>query len=115
MTKLTNKQIESLFYEHLANAIDANFELGPGKVINKEGSIGIGRGLCLTVHSDDHDTHFHIQHRGRNINARFSFPDIEFVGYKSIGNNPFSSRELKNVITTCDAYREFISEQLKKR
>ena len=37
----------------------------------------------MRVHSDDHGQHFHVIHKGKSINARFSFPDIELMNYIS--------------------------------
>jgi hypothetical protein len=112
----TNEQIESLFLDHLKNAIDANFELGKDMVSNKEGSKKMDNGVSVVVHSNDHDTHFHIKHRERGINATFSFPIIALIEYRN-SRNTFSSRELKNIITTCNIpmYTNFISRELKKR
>ncbi len=113
---LSNEQVRSLFFDHLKNAIDTELELGPGIVYNKEGSKRMDNGITLIVHSNDHDTHFHIKHRERGINAVFSFPSIAFMDYRN-SNATFSSRELKNIITTCSIpmYRDFIERELKKR
>ncbi len=70
---LDRDQIELLFLDHLKNAIEAQFELKPGVVSNKGGSKRLNNGILLVVHSDDHDTHFHIQHLGRGIDAKFSY------------------------------------------
>ena len=114
MAGLSHDQIGAIFLENIKNAIEAPFELPEGKVYNKEGSIRLDGGIRLTVHSDDHDTHFHILHRERGNNARFSFPDIRFKDYK-YSKKPFTERELKNIITTCKVYSDFIKRELEKR
>lgn len=53
-------------------------------------------GYEFRVYSDDHDQHFHVIHREKNINARFSFPEIELVNYKNIENS--ISRKVRNEI-----------------
>lgn len=35
----------------------------------------------MRVYSDDHDKHFHVIHKGKGINARFSFPDMKLISY----------------------------------
>lgn len=43
-------------------------------------------GFKFVVHSHDHDRHLHIIHRGRGIDARFSFPDLKLLNYKKEEN-----------------------------
>jgi hypothetical protein len=45
---------------------------------------GVGRndGFEFRVYSNDHDSHFHVVHKGRGIDARFSFPELQLVSYK---------------------------------
>ncbi len=54
------------------------------------GIAGRMNGFKFCVYSDDHGKHFHVIHKGRGVDARFSFPQIEFVNYKgrigTIGN-----------------------------
>jgi len=40
-------------------------------------------GFEMRVYSDDHGQHFHVIHRGKNINARFSYPQMELMSYIS--------------------------------
>jgi hypothetical protein len=40
-------------------------------------------GFEMRVYSDDHGQHFHVIHRGKNINARFSYPQMELMSYVS--------------------------------
>lgn len=50
------------------------------------GSVGRVNGLMFIVYSNDHGKHFHVIHKERCINARFSFPDIELISYKQSQN-----------------------------
>jgi len=50
-------------------------------------------GFLFKVHSHDHGKHLHIIHKGRGIDARFSFPELQVVNYKS--KNILSSKEEK--------------------
>ena len=47
------------------------------------GVVGMMNGFEMRVHSDDHGKHFHVIHRGKGVNVRFSFPEIEVVSYAS--------------------------------
>ena len=38
-------------------------------------------GFELRVYSDDHGRHFHIIHKGKGINARYSFPAMKLLSY----------------------------------
>ncbi len=38
-------------------------------------------GFEFRVYSDDHDKHFHVVHKGKGVNARFSFPKMELMSY----------------------------------
>jgi len=55
------------------------------------GTIGNMDGFQFTVYSNDHGGHFHVIHKGRRVDARFSFPDIKLISYKS--KNYISSKE----------------------
>jgi len=47
------------------------------------GIVGKMEGFEFRVYSGDHDPkHFHIIHKGRGIDARFSYPQIELISYK---------------------------------
>jgi len=61
------------------------------------GIIGRINGFEFQVYSNDHDKHFHVIHRGKGINARFSFPEIELINYKNTRNS-INSREKNKVI-----------------
>ena len=51
-------------------------------------------GFIFKIYSHDHDRHFHIIHKGKGIDARFSFPEIELINYKE-SKNILSSKEKK--------------------
>ena len=60
-----------------------------------DGLISKFEGFELRVYSNDHDQHFHVIHRGNGINARFSFPDMQLLNYKSL-KTTISSKAEKN-------------------
>jgi hypothetical protein len=60
------------------------------------GIAGCMNGFEFRVFSNDHGNHFHIIHREKGINARFSFPDIQLINYKQAINS-ISSKEIKNI------------------
>ena len=69
-------------------------------------------GCELRVHSDDHGKHFHVIHRGKGINARFSFPEIRLVNYVN-SRNTISSRLEKNIREFClkpEIFKKFEEE-----
>lgn len=47
------------------------------------GAVGRMDGFEFRIYSNDHDKHFHVIHKGKGINARFSFPNIELINYKA--------------------------------
>lgn len=46
------------------------------------GTIGWMNGFSFRVYSNDHGKHFHVIHKEKEINARFSFPQIKLIDYK---------------------------------
>lgn len=52
-------------------------------------------GFELRVYSDDHDKHFHVIHKGKSVDARFSFPDMSLMNYKNIKNTISAKMEKK--------------------
>ena len=50
------------------------------------GLVGRLNGFEFRVYSNDHGQHFHIIHKEKEINARFSFPEIGLIDYKSLKN-----------------------------
>jgi hypothetical protein len=57
-------------------------------------------GFELRVYSDDHDKHFHVIHKEKGINARFSFPEIQLINYKN-SNNTISSKQERKIREYC--------------
>lgn len=57
-------------------------------------------GFELRVYSDDHDNHFHVIHKGKGVDARFSFPDIQLMNYKN-SRNTISSKMQKKITEYC--------------
>lgn len=73
-------------------------------------------GFELRVYSDDHDKHFHVIHKERGVNARFSFPEIQLINYKNSGNT-ISSKQEKKIREYClqpEIFTKFVQE-FKKR
>ncbi|NMB48552.1 hypothetical protein GYA13_03885 [Candidatus Kuenenbacteria bacterium] len=60
------------------------------------GLVGKMNGYEFRVYSDDHGKHFHVIHKDKRINARFSFPEIKLINYKNIRNS--ISNKTKNQI-----------------
>lgn len=38
-------------------------------------------GFAMHVYSDDHGQHFHVIHKGKGVDARFSFPEMRLLSY----------------------------------
>lgn len=53
-------------------------------------------GYEFRVHSNDHDKHFHIIHKEKGIDARFSFPGIKLIDYKKCKNR-IHSKQIKSI------------------
>ena len=60
------------------------------------GIAGRLKGFEFRVYSDDHGKHFHVLHKERAIDARFSYPDIQLMNYKS-AKNLIGSRQVKAI------------------
>ncbi|OGN10017.1 MAG: hypothetical protein A3J46_04070 [Candidatus Yanofskybacteria bacterium RIFCSPHIGHO2_02_FULL_41_11] len=61
------------------------------------GRVGRMSGFVFTVYSDDHHPlHFHVLHRGRGIDARFSFPQIQLISYKN-SKNTIGSKDVDHI------------------
>ena len=61
------------------------------------GIVGKMDGFDMYVYSRDHDPkHLHIIHKERGIDARFSFPQIEFIEYKG-RSNTIGRREIDRI------------------
>lgn len=90
-----DKKLNELFikYEYIINS----------KYQPKTGLAGKLNGFEFRVYSNDHDMHFHIIHRGKGVNARYSFPEIELMNYKNYKNIITSSQQAK--------IKEFFSDE----
>lgn len=60
-----------------------------------EGIVSRFEGFELRVYSDDHDQHFHVIHKGKGIDARFSFPELTLLNYKTSKTTISSKAEQK--------------------
>ena len=73
-------------------------------------------GFELRVYSDDHDSHFHVIHRGKGIDARFSFPDIQLMSYKN-SKTTIGSKLEKKIHDLClqpEVFKKFEQEFAKR-
>lgn len=73
-------------------------------------------GFELRVHSDDHDKHFHVIHKGKGVDARFSFPDMTLINYKNT-RNTISGKIEKKIREYCLRPKifEVFEKEFKKR
>lgn len=58
------------------------------ELLNRRGPLlrglsGVMDGFQMRVYSNDHGKHFHVIHKGKGVNARFSFPDLELLSHVS--------------------------------
>jgi hypothetical protein len=96
---------ENELYEKYKNALDWQGPLARGIVSEFNG-------FELRVYSDDHDKHFHVIHRGKKIDARFSFPEMTLLNYKNT-KNTISSKTEKKIREYClkpEIYKVFEKE-----
>jgi len=63
-----------------------------------KGLVGSINGFELRVHSNDHGKHFHVIHKGRGVNARFTFPEIKLLSYKN-SVNTIGNKEVDKIFT----------------
>lgn len=80
------------------------------------GIVGRMDGFTFSVYSGDHGNHFHVVHKGRGINARFSFPQIELINYKQ-SVNIIGSKEkerIRKYYTNSENFQRLANE-FKKR
>ena len=79
------------------------------------GTIGNMDGFQFTVYSNDHGSHFHVIHKGRRVDARFSFPDIKLINYKS--KNYISPKEATKIADYFRLPRNFkvLEDEFKRR
>src|SRR3989344_8070877 len=69
------------------------------------GLAGKMEGFELRVYSDDHGRHFHVIHKGKGINARFSFPEIELLNY--VSRTTIGSKTKKKIQEFCKSQEVF--------
>lgn len=60
------------------------------------GIIARMNGFVFKVHSHDHGSHFHVIHRERGVDVRFSFPEIKLENYKN-KKNLIGSKETESI------------------
>ena len=61
------------------------------------GIVGRMEGFEFRVYSEDHNPkHFHVIHKGRGIDARFSYPQIQLISYKG-RSNAIGSKESNKI------------------
>jgi len=78
--------------------------------------IGKMNGFEFRIYSNDHGRHFHVIHRSKKIDARFSFPEIQLMSYKN-SKNTISSREeakIRTFFENPDIFKELEKEFLKR-
>ena len=62
-----------------------------------KGLVGSINGFEFRVYSNDHDKHFHVIHKGRGVNARFSFPEVKLLNYKN-SINTIGNKEVDKIV-----------------
>jgi hypothetical protein len=98
---LAEKRLEEKYSE----AIHWNPNYG-----NKGGRVGSMDGFLFMVLSDDHGKHFHVLHKGNGIDARFSYPEIQLINYKT--KNFINRKTEKRIISYFKNQEHF--DKLKK-
>ena len=100
----------------LIDCIECPVELESGQVYIRKGLVARIAGFELRVYSHDHDKHFHVIHKERGIDARFSFPEIVLINYKQ-SRNMISSKEENNirVFFKKPEYFEKLQKEFEKR
>jgi hypothetical protein len=69
-------------------------------------------GYELRVYSGDHGNHFHVIHKEKGINARFSFPEMKLINYKN-SKNTIGKKEEEKIKELClkpEIYSKFEKE-----
>jgi|GEM_PF-4933579 len=84
---------------NLYKSITTDRYLKPGHFFKISGSMTLKGSIKAAVYSDDHGTHFHVLYPPGNIDARFSWPDVEIEDYKS--RNQFRPKQLNNIQAMC--------------
>lgn len=88
--------MEEKDFIRLIDCIECPIDLPEGQFYVRKGLVAQMNGFKFIVHSDDHDKHFHVIHRGDGVDARFSFPDIKLINYKN-ERNKINSRQENNI------------------
>jgi len=80
------------------------------------GEAGRENGFVFRVYSNDHDKHFHVMHKERGIDARFSFPSIELISYKK-SKNIISKKQQNSIYKFFQLPKNFekLEREFKKR
>lgn len=70
-------------------------------------SVGRMSGFEFTVYSKDHSPeHFHVIHKGKGVEARFSYPTIELISYKG-KSNTIGAKEIKEICNFFKVQKNF--------
>jgi hypothetical protein len=80
------------------------------------GLVGRQNGYDFRVYSNDHGRHFHVIHKERGINARFSFPEINLINYKKSKNiiNTKTKEKIRDFFRIQSNFNRLEAEFLKK-
>lgn len=80
------------------------------------GAFGRLNGFVFTLYSNEHGRHFHVIHKGRKINARFSFPEINLIDYKN-SRTSIGSKEKNKIIEFLKDSKNFkkLEEEFQRR
>lgn len=63
------------------------------------GLAGKMEGFEIRVYSDDHGQHFHVIHKGKGVNVRFSFPEMNLLNY--VSRTTIGSKTEKKIQNYC--------------
>lgn len=101
---------------NLYKSITFTGDLNPDKYFQISGSMRLEGNIKVTVYSNDHGNHLHVQYPPDGIDARFSWPGMVIEKYKSTGKE-FSPRQKKNIQVMCrnPLVREFLQQEFNKR
>ncbi len=73
-------------------------------------------GFEFRIFSNDHGKHFHVMHKGRGINARFSFPEIKLINYKytKVSINNKEKNKIEAYFKNSDNFKRLENEFLRR-
>lgn len=102
-------------YRRLIDCMEAPLELKPEQLYVRKGLVGSMDGFDFKVYSNDHGLHFHVIHKSKNIDARFSYPSIDLESYKT--KNVISRKEINNikVFFSDQKYFDKLTREFEKR